>query len=331
MNKEATIYVAGHRGLAGSALVRALRRAGCENLVLRSHADLDLTRQDRVESFFAQERPQQVYLAAAKAGGILANATLPADFISVNLRIQSNVIEAAHHHGVERLLFLGSSCIYPRDCPQPIHEESLLMGPLEATNRPYALAKIAGIEMCWAYNRQFGTRFLAVMPTNLFGPGDHYDLQSSHVIPALLRKMHDAKLQGAAEVTIWGSGQPRREFLYSDDMAEACVFLMELPEQKFLPLVRSTNEPPVINIGWGIDIRIRELAGLIATIVGYRGALAFDTTKPDGTPRKLLDTTRLQSLGWTPHTTLRSGLERAYAAFLQEHPTLEKQAQSDCA
>jgi GDP-L-fucose synthase len=318
MNKDAKIYVAGHRGLVGSALVRALRRAGYENLVLRTHADLDLTREDAVESFFAQERPEHVFLAAAKVGGILANATLPADFISVNLRIQSNVIEAAHRHQVERLLFLGSSCIYPRDCPQPMREEYLLTGPLEATNRPYALAKIAGIEMCWAFNRQFGTHFLAAMPTNLFGPGDNYDLQTSHVIPALLRKIHEAKGRGAPEAVVWGSGEPRREFLLSDDMAEACLFLMQLPDSVYLPLVHGEAQPPIINIGSGREITIRELAERIADVVGYEGKLVFDPTKPDGTPRKLLDVSRLQSLGWRGPTPLRAALERTYEAFRKE-------------
>jgi GDP-L-fucose synthase len=320
MKRNEKIFVAGHRGLAGSALVRALHRDGFENLVLRSHAEMDLTQQAAVEEFFAQERPRHVLLAAAKVGGILANATLPFDFVSTNLAIQTNVIGAAHRFGVERLLFLGSSCIYPRECPQPIREEYLLTGPLEPTNRPYALAKIAGIEMCWACNRQFGKHFLAVMPTNLFGPGDNYDLQGSHVIPALIRKMHEAKVGGMSECVVWGTGEPRREFLLSDDMAEACLFLMQLPDSEYLPLVCGDKQPPLINIGCGSDITIRELAQQIADVVCYKGKLVFDPAKPDGTPRRMLDVSRLKSLGWNAPTSLPTALQLTYDSFLREYP-----------
>src|SRR5688572_9223008 len=282
MDTAEKIYVAGHRGLAGSALVRRLRAAGYSNLVLRTHAELELTDAAAVRRFFEAERPQHVLLAAAKVGGILANDTLPADFIRENLAIQTNVIHEAWRAGVNRLLFLGSSCIYPRDCPQPIKEEYLLTGPLESTNRAYALAKIAGVEMCWSYNRQHGTRYLAVMPTNLYGPGDNYDLQKSHVLPALIRKAHEAKQAGAKELVVWGTGRPRRELLYSDDMAEACVFLLQLQSEDFERLV-SPQSLPLVNIGVGTDLTIAELAGLVCEVVRFRGALRFDTSRPDGT------------------------------------------------
>jgi GDP-L-fucose synthase len=314
---DARIYVAGHCGLVGSALIRALDRAGYRNLILRKHADLDLTDAGAVRQFFATERPEYVFLAAAKVGGILANRTYPGDFIFQNLAIQANVIDSAYRWRAKRLLFLGSSCIYPKLCPQPIKEEYLLTGPLEPTNRPYALAKIAGIEMCWAYNRQYGTRFLAAMPTNLFGPGDRYDLHDSHVIPALLRKMHEAKVRGAAEVEIWGSGTPRREFLYSDDAADACVFLMNLPEEKLKGIVREDEMPLVVNIGCGEDTTIREMADLIADVVGFKGRQVFDFSKPDGTPRNLLDISRLKALGWKPQTSLREGLKKTYQDFCE--------------
>jgi GDP-L-fucose synthase len=314
MNADAKIYVAGHRGLAGSALVRQLRAKGHDNLVLRTHAELDLTDAAAVHAFFAAERPQHVLLAAAKVGGILDNDTHPAEFIQQNLAIQTNVVHEAWRGGVQRLLFLGSSCIYPRDCPQPMKEEYLLTGPLEPTNRAYALAKIAGIEMCWSYNRQYGTRFLSVMPTNLFGPGDNYDLQSSHVLPALIRKAHEAKLRGDAQMTVWGSGKPKREFLYSEDMADACVFLLGLPEERYAPLV-ARDALPVINIGAGKDITIGELARMVADAVGFKGRLVFDASKPDGTPRKLLDSGRLEALGWRARIGLRDGIERAYRLF----------------
>ena len=331
MNLDARIYVAGHRGLVGSAIVRALRQAGYSNLVLRTHGELDLTNQLHVENFFSSARPAYVFLAAAKVGGILANSTYPADFISRNLQIQANIIESARHAGVDRLLLLGSSCIYPKFAPQPIKEDALLSGALEPTNRPYAVAKIAGIEMCWAYNRQYGTRYLAAMPTNLYGPSDNYDLETSHVIPSLIRKMHEAKLRQQKEVVLWGTGTPRREFLYSDDLADACLFLLNLNPQSFDPLVGSESQAPLVNIGYGEDQTIRELAELVAQVVGFDGMLAFDSGKPDGTPRKLLDISRLSGLGWQPKTSLRTGLQLSYRDFLEaslRHPsnTLERRA-----
>ena len=317
MNPEAKIYVAGHRGLVGSALVRALNRSGHRNLVLRTHAELDLTDQGAVRTFFSRERPQYVFLAAAKVGGILANNTYPAEFVSQNLQIQANVIESAHRSGVDRLLFLGSSCIYPKLAAQPMREDCLLSGALEATNRPYAVAKIAGIETCWAYNRQYGTRYLAAMPTNLYGPADNYDPETSHVIPALIRKMHEAKTDGEREVVVWGSGTPRREFLYSDDLADACLYLMNLEHQHFDPLVTSDTTAPLVNIGSGQDQTTRELAQLVAEVVGFDGALVFDSSKPDGTLRKLLDTSQLSRLGWQSRTPLREGLGLVYKEFLR--------------
>jgi GDP-L-fucose synthase len=317
MNLEDKVYVAGHRGLVGSALVRALGRADYNNVVLRTHAELDLTNQAQVERFFSKERPRYVFFAAAKVGGILANRRYPAEFIFQNLQMQANVFESARKANVDRLLFLGSSCIYPKFAPQPMREDSLLSGALELTNRSYAVAKIAGIEMCWAYNRQYGTRYLAAMPTNLYGPGDNYDLETSHVIPALIRKMHEAKTNGQREVVLWGTGTPRREFLYSDDMAEVCLFFMNLNHQAFDSLVSSETDFPLINVGSGQDQTIRELAELVAEVVGFDGALAFDSSKPDGTPRKLLDTSRLCSLGWQPKTSLYEGLMLAYQEFLK--------------
>jgi GDP-L-fucose synthase len=318
VSTSARIYVAGHRGLVGSALVRALNKNGHRNLILRTHAELDLTDGSAVARFFASERPEYVFIAAARVGGILANSTYPADFIHENLAIQSNVIQHSCAAKVTRLLFLGSSCIYPRLAPQPIKEEYLLSGPLEPTNRPYAVAKIAGIEMCWAYNRQYGTRYLAAMPTNLYGPGDNYDLNNSHVIPALIRKMAEAHEQGRNSVMLWGTGIPRREFLYSDDLADACLFLLNLPEEQFVPLADSQEMPPLINVGWGEDVSIRELAEMIANVVGFTGTIAFDPGKPDGAPRKLLDVSRLKRLGWKPSVSLHQGLELAYAAFRHE-------------
>ncbi len=309
------IYVAGHRGLVGSALVRQLQAKGHTNLILRTHAELELTDQAAVRNFFAQEKPEYVFLAAAKVGGVVANNTYPAEFIYSNLAIQTNVIHSAWESGVKRLLFLGSSCIYPRECPQPIKEEYLLTGPLETTNRPYAIAKIAGVEMCHAYNRQYGTKYLAAMPTNLYGPNDSYDLQNSHVLPALIRKMHEAKMRGDREVVVWGTGVPRREFLYSEDAAGACVFLINLPEEKFASLL-TQGSFPLINIGCGEDLTIRELAETVKNAVGFDGELTFDTSKPDGTPRKLLDVGRLTSLGWTYNTTLEGGISLAYRDFL---------------
>ena len=314
MERTAKIYVAGHRGLAGSALVRRLRAAGYENLVLRTHAELELADAIAVRRFFEAELPQHVLLAAAKVGGILANDTLPAEFIQENLAIQTNVIHEAWRAGVKRLLFLGSSCIYPRECPQPMKEEYLLTGPLEPTNRPYALAKIAGIEMCSAYNRQYGTQFLAVMPTNMYGPGDNYHPENSHVIPALIRRFHEAKVANAERVVIWGTGSARREFLYVDDMAEACVHVMQMDSVTY-----AANTQPMlshINVGTGEDLTIRDLAKLVAKVVGFAGRIEQDTTKPDGAPRKLMDVSRLNALGWKARTGLEDGLALAYRDFL---------------
>ena len=315
MQPDSRIYVAGHRGLVGSALVRQLQRSGYRNLIVRTHAELELTNQQAVRDFFDKERPEYVFLAAAKVGGIHANNTYPAEFIHSNLAIQTNVIHEAWRHGVKRLLFLGSSCIYPKDCPQPIKEEYLLTGPLEETNRPYALAKIAGVEMCWSYNRQYGTRYLAAMPTNLYGPGDNYDLNNSHVLPALIRKIHEAKQRTDFEVMIWGSGTPRREFLYSDDMADACLHLMTLDDPVFNGVL-GIEKPPLVNIGYGDDLTILELAGLVKKAVGYAGAFVLDRSKPDGTMKKLLDVSRLNALGWKARTSLEDGIQLAIADFL---------------
>jgi GDP-L-fucose synthase len=318
MDKQAKIYVAGHRGLAGSAIVRQLQRSGYNNLLLRSHAELELGDQAAVRDFFQRERPDYVFIAAARVGGIVANSSYPAEFIHSNLAVQTNVLHQSWKAGVKRLLFLGSSCIYPRDCPQPIKEEYLLTGPLEPTNRPYAVAKIAGIEMCWSYNRQYGTRFLAAMPTNLYGPGDSYDLNNSHVLPALIRKMHEAMTGGLDEVVIWGTGSPMREFLYSEDMAEACVYLLELPAARFEELVSDTH-PPLVNIGYGADLSIAELARTVARVIGFRGRLHFDTSKPDGTPRKFLDSARINALGWRARTRFDEGIAAAYKDFLSRY------------
>lgn len=318
MNKNAKIYVAGHRGLVGSALVRQLHVKGYSNIVTRTHAELDLTNQQTVADFFAAEKPEYVILAAAKVGGIHANNIYPAEFIQENLAIQSNVIHQSYLAGVNRLLFLGSSCIYPRDCPQPIKEEYLLTGPLEPTNRPYALAKIAGIEMCWSYNRQYGTQYLAAMPTNLYGAGDNYHPENSHVIPAMIRKFHEAKVNHQPTVTIWGTGTPKREFLYSDDMAEACVFVMNLSDEQYKPLLASDRNdglPPLLNLGSNSDLTITELAILIKEVVGFVGEITFDTSKPDGTMRKLMDSNRLNQLGWKASISLRDGLQYAYQDF----------------
>src|SRR3569832_1566737 len=331
MEKTSRIYVAGHRGLVGSAIMRRLKADGYGNVITRTHAELDLTNQAAIHAFFESERPEYVFLAAAKVGGILANSTNPADFIGQNLMIQTNVIHTAYLTGVKRLLLLGSSCIYPRDCPQPIKEEYLLTGPLEPTNRPYAVAKIAGIEMSWSYNRQFGTRFLAVMPTNLYGPGDNYDLNNSHVIPALIRKFHEAKMKREKEVIVWGTGTPRREFLYSDDMAHACIYLMTMADERFSTLLgasgsasglhgeiaerKSDSLPPLVNIGTGTDITISELAELVNNVVGFHGEMVLDSSKPDGTPRKLLEVSRLMALGLTAATDLNAGLSEAWRVF----------------
>lgn len=324
MEHDARIYVAGHRGLVGSAIVRALQASGHHELLTRTHAELDLTDQAATQAFFAQHRPDYVFLAAAKVGGILANNSYPAEFIRDNLAMQTHVLHAAWQAGVKRLVFLGSSCIYPKLAPQPLKEEYLLTGPLEPTNRPYALAKIAGIEMCWSYNRQYGTRFLAAMPTNLYGPGDNYHPDNSHVIPALLRKFHEAKLAQSPEVVVWGSGTPLREFMYSDDMAQACVFLMSLPDTQYDRLLGSDEtktgrfEPPLINIGVGHDLSIADLARTVQDVVGYSGQIVFDRSKPDGTPRKLMDVSKLTGLGFTATTDLRQGLKQAYAEFQRQ-------------
>ena len=315
------IYVAGHRGLVGSAIVRCLLAQGHSELITRTHAELDLTDARATEAFFEAERPAYVFLAAAKVGGIVANKQFPAEFIRDNLAIQNSVIHAAYKAGVQRLLFLGSSCIYPKLAPQPMRERDLLTGPLEPTNRPYALAKIAGVEMCWSYNRQYGTQYLAAMPTNLYGPGDNYHPTNSHVIPALLRKFHEAKLRNERTVTVWGTGTPRREFLSSYDMADACVFLMNLPADRYSALLGSDEnvsgrfEPPLVNIGVGTDVTITELAALVARVVGYSGEVVYDTSKPDGTPRKLMDVGLISSVGWQAKTALEDGLRVAYAEF----------------
>ena len=314
---KSKIYVAGHRGLAGSAIVRRLQRGGCESIITMTRDELDLRDQVAVDEFFREVRPDYVFLAAAKVGGILANNIYPADFILENLAIQQNTIVAAQRSGVKRLLFLGSSCIYPRNCPQPMREEYMLTGRLEATNRPYAVAKIAGIETCWALNRQYGTQYISAMPTNLYGPNDNYDLSTSHVLPALLRKMHEAKIFGATKVSIWGTGSVRREFLHSDDMADACVFLMNLPDARYESIARSDTQPPLINVGCGTDVTVRELAELIREVVGFQGQLAFDHTKPDGTPRKLLDVSRIDQLGWRASISLQEGLKSLYADYCQ--------------
>jgi len=315
MQFDSKIYVAGHRGLVGSALMRQLAAKGYRNLITRTHAELDLTNQAAVGEFFAQEKPEYVLLAAAKVGGIHANNTYPAEFIQQNLAIQTNVIHEAWRNNVQRLLFLGSSCIYPKACPQPMKEEYLLTGPLEPTNRPYALAKIAGIEMCWSYNRQYGTRYIAAMPTNLYGPGDNYDLNNSHVLPALIRKMHEAKQRGDREVVVWGTGTPKREFLYSDDMAEAGIYLLEQPDEKLQPLF-SEKEPPLVNIGCGKDLTICELAEMVREEVGFQGFLTFDSSKPDGTMRKVMDVGRINRFGWKAKTVLRNGIRQAYSDFM---------------
>ena len=336
MNKDSKIYIAGHRGLVGSAIRRRLGEKGYANIITRSHRELDLTEQSAVREFLNNEKPEYVFLCAAKVGGILANKTYPAEFIHQNVAIQANIIHESYKSGVRRLLFLGSSCIYPRECPQPMKEEYLLTGSLEQTNRPYAVAKIAGIEMCWTYNRQYRTQYLAIMPTNLYGPGDNYDLENSHVLPALIRKMHEAKLSSAQSVSIWGTGKPMREFLYSDDLGDAAVFLMDLADRKFATLLgtgstgldsRSNGSapssitpqfsPPLINIGVGKEISIKELALLVRDVVGYTGKLFWDSTKPDGTPRKLLDVDKITELGWTYRTSLKDGIKKVYKEYKQ--------------
>lgn len=309
MERNARIYVAGHTGLVGGAIVRLLKGRGYERLITASHAELDLTEAEQVERFFRREKPQYVFLAAAKVGGIKANNTYPADFIRVNLQIQTNVIDACFRHRVRKLMFLGSSCIYPRHAPQPIREEHLLTGPLEETNEAYAIAKIAGLLMCKSYNRQHGTNFIAAMPTNLYGPGDNFDPETSHVLPALIRKFHEAKVQGKREVRLWGTGNPRREFLHVDDLARALLFLMErfnASPQRFW-----------MNVGTGEDLSIRELAMLVSRIVGFEGSIVWDDTMPDGTPRKLLDVSLIRSLGWAPRIGLAEGVSGTYRWFLE--------------
>ncbi len=346
MDKNSKIYIAGHTGLVGSALVRRLEKEGCSNMILRRHSELDLERQSEVEDFFEKERPEYIFLAAAKVGGIHANSAYSAEFIYRNLAIQNNVIHSAWKTNVKRLIFLGSSCIYPRDCPQPMKEEHLLTGPLEATNEPYAISKIAGIKMCEAYNRQHGTSFLAAMPTNLYGPNDNYDLENSHVLPALIRKFHLARLAssgkrekieideklfgpvppafkeaidspGETVVTIWGTGKPFREFLHVDDLADACVFLMSLEQRLFIPIVTSVPAP-LVNIGFGKEISIKDLAELVRKIVGFEGRMFFDSSKPDGTPRKLLDISRIIALGWQPSISLSEGIRSTYEFYLKK-------------
>jgi len=309
--QDSKIYVAGHRGLVGSAIVRQLETGGCNNLLLRTRKELDLIDQSAVRSFFEQEHPEIVVLAAAKVGGILANSMYPGEFIYENLMIQANIIHWSQKTGVKRLLFLGSSCIYPKLAPQPLKEEYLLSGPLEPTNDAYAVAKIAGIKMCESYNRQFNTSYLSVMPTNLYGPEDNFDLEKSHVLPALVRKFHEAKKSGAPEVVVWGTGSPRREFLHVDDMAAACLYLLGLPDQTYRDLVQNMK-PCLINIGMGKDITIRELAELVKEIVGFRGQIIFDTDRPDGTPQKLLDISRMNKLGWKAKISLREGITGTY-------------------
>ena len=320
MDNNARIYVAGHRGLVGSAIVRKFRCSGYKNLILRTSRELDLKNQAAVREFFAIEKPDYVFLAAAKVGGIVANNTYPAEFIYNNLMIQSNVIHGSYENGVKRLLFLGSSCIYPKLAPQPLKEEYLLTGPLEPTNEPYAIAKIAGITQCRSYNRQYGTRYLAAMPTNLYGPGDNFDLETSHVLPALIRKFHEAKESGAKTVTIWGTGDPYREFLHVDDLADACVFLMNLSEQEFVTLLAPSPPSPapaLINIGSGEELTIRQLALLVKEVVGFEGELLFDPSKPDGTPRKLCDISKLHGLGWRHKKSLSEGIREVYGWYLE--------------
>ncbi|HEY3742825.1 MAG TPA: GDP-L-fucose synthase [Bryobacteraceae bacterium] len=308
MNPDSRIFVAGHRGLVGSAIARHLESSGFRNLILKTHAEVDLRNQAQTNEFFAAERPDYVFLAAAKVGGILANSTYPAEFIHDNLAIQTNVIDSAYRNGTSKLAFLGSSCIYPRLAPQPIREDYLLTAPLEETNEWYAIAKIAGIKMAQAYRKQYDFNAISIMPTNLYGPGDNFDLQKSHVLPALLRKAHDAKINGAKELVVWGSGTPLREFLHVDDMADACVFLMN-----------HYDDPEIVNVGVGTDVTIRELAEIVKRVTGFEGDLKFDATKPDGTPRKLLDVSRLTGLGWSPRITLEDGIAGTYEWFLANH------------
>jgi GDP-L-fucose synthase len=306
LDKDAEVYVAGHRGLVGSAVVKSLKKQGFENLIMRSHQELDLTEQSAVRKFFEEVRPKAVILAAARVGGIHANNSHPARFLRDNLLIQDNVIDAAYRSGVDKFVFLGSSCIYPKLAPQPIKEEYLLMGPLEPTNEWYAIAKIAGLKMCQAYRREYGFNAISLMPTNLYGPGDNFDLQNSHVLPALIRKFHEAKSRNDKTVEVWGTGAPRREFLHVDDLADAVVYLLQ-----------NYDAEPIVNVGWGVDVTIRELAEMVMSAIGYTGELTFDASKPDGTPRKLLDVSRLHALGWRPQIPLKKGIETTYAWYKQ--------------
>lgn len=317
MEKNARIFVAGSKGLVGSALVRALRSSGYENLLLPEIDQLDLTCQSSVAEFFRMESPEYVILAAAKVGGILANNSYPAEFIHVNLSIQNNVIHNAWKSGVKRLLFLGSSCIYPKLAPQPLKEECLLTGLLEPTNEPYAIAKIAGIKMCESYNRQYGTEFIAVMPTNLYGPGDNFHPENSHVLPALIRRFHEAKEAGAQEVVVWGTGTPRRELLYVDDMAAGSLHLLKMPTSRIKPELLSYPKPCFVNLGTGVDASIAEIAAIVSEVTGFKGEIRFDTSKPDGTPQKLQDVSRVYSLGWRAEVSLHEGIERTYRWFLE--------------
>lgn len=305
INKDSKIFVAGHNGMVGSAIVRNLQAKGYSHILTQTRQELDLLDQKAVQTYLQQNQPDYIFIAAAKVGGIQANNIYRADFIYQNLMIEANLVHGAHETNIQRLCFLGSSCIYPRDCPQPIKEEYLLTGPLEQTNEPYAIAKIAGIKLCESYNRQYNRQYISVMPTNLYGPNDNYDLNNSHVLPALIRKAHEAKLNNEPTLTVWGTGTPRREFLYVDDLAETCVFLMQ-----------TNYDGPLLNVGTGEDVTIRELAEMVKGIVGFQGELVFDTTKPDGTPRKLLDVKKLQALGWVPRVSLAMGIERAYNDYL---------------
>jgi GDP-L-fucose synthase len=311
------VFVAGHKGLVGSALLRGLQARGHKNILTRDRKELDLRNQAAVDAFFAKEKPAAVLLAAAKVGGILANNNYPADFIRDNMQIEMNVFDAAHRHGVKQFVFLGSSCIYPRECPQPMREEYLFTGHLEPTNRPYAVAKLAGVEMCWAYNRQYGTQYLAVQPPNAYGINDNYDVQNSHVLQAFIRKCHEAKAGGQKQMTIWGTGKPRREFIYADDLADGCLFL--LFNDKALASLTAPETLPMINVGYGEDIGIRELAELVADVVGFKGEFVFDSEKPDGMPRKLMDSGRMVALGWKPKVSLREGIARAYQDYISKY------------
>lgn len=319
MEKFNTLFIAGHRGLVGSALVRCLEKNGYDNLLTPSHSELELLDSQAVSAYFEKNKPDYVFLAAAKVGGILANSTFPADFIYQNLMIQNNIIHQSHVYKVKKLLFLGSSCIYPKHCPQPMKEEYLLTGPLEPTNSPYAIAKIAGIEMCWSYNRQYGTKFIPVMPTNLYGPNDNFDLETSHVLPALIRKFHEAKLNNNDSVVVWGTGSPKREFLHVDDLADACLFIMQ---KNFSD--RDYKNNPLYNIGTGKEISIKELAELIKETIGFSGKIIFDASKPDGTPKKLLDSSKINHLNWHPATALKDGIKVTYNAFKKAHHSFEK-------